>query len=80
MSYPVKSELKTKLQKVCESEVLCDLLASQFGGVKINCNHRIPQMAAIKAQSNANASDKDGEKASELLCSYVDTIACETKK
>lgn len=80
MSYPTQSELKAKLKTVCSSDQFCDALASKFGGVAINCNHRVPQMAAVQAQNSTGASDTDVEKASQLLCSYVDNIACETKK
>jgi hypothetical protein len=80
MSYPTQAELKSKLKSVCGSEEFCELLATKFGGEAINCNHRIPQMAAVQAQNSTGASDSDVEKASQLLCSYVDTIACERKK
>jgi hypothetical protein len=80
MSYPSKLELKAELKKVCASDELCDVLAAQFGGVAVNCNHRVPQMAAAKAQSATSASDQDVEKAAVLLCSYVDSELCETKK
>ena len=80
MSYPTHTELKTKLKTVCDSDEFCDALAVKFGGIDINCNHRVPQMAAVQAQNSTGASDQDVEKASQLLCSYVDTIACERKK
>jgi len=80
MSYPSKEELKSVLKNVCSSDAICEELATQFGGVEINCNHRVPQMAAAKAQIKTQASDDDCEKASELLCSYVDKIACVNKQ
>lgn len=80
MSYPSTSELKAELKKICASDEFCDVIAVQFGGTPINCNHRVPQMAAAKAQNVTSASDQDVEKAADLLCSYVDTTMCETKK
>lgn len=80
MNYPTKVELKAALKAVCTSDAMCESLASEFGGKEISCNHRVPQMAANRAQHDANAPEEDGAAAATLLCSYVDTAGCKAPK
>ena len=80
MSYPSKEELKASLQKVCQSEALCESLSSSFGGQKVNCDHRVPEMTVFKAQKDTKASDQDAESAANYLCSIVDSVGCRVVK
>jgi len=79
MSYPQKAELKTLLQATGASDDLCEKIATDFGGSKIACDHRVPQRQVFKVGNSLKSDPDQVAKCADVLCSYGDQAHCKTK-
>lgn len=77
MSYPDKLTLKSNLESGCKNKDLCEVIATNFAGKKISCNHRVAQRTAFELGSSLpNVDPDDIGTCVEILCSYVDSNHC----
>lgn len=76
-SYPSQAVLKSKLREACSSEEMCESLSSKFANQPVSCNHRIAQMAAIKAaKETPGATEDDAASCAAVLTAFVDVNTC----
>lgn len=76
MSYPTKSELKTKLAAQCGSDALCEKVANDFAGQPISCSHRAPQKKVFEEAKLLGVEASEAAKCADALCSFVDGATC----